>query len=103
MSGPFQPFNNPGGGGGGPGAFRIKSGTIPAASFAGDPKSAPVLFAAAFPGSYSVTVTAVTDGSASFCPTVILDSGSGFTVCLGTVDVTGLTEVGWQAVESGEF
>ncbi len=82
--------------------MEIKAGVEPVGNFSGTPKKATVAFGTVFPSTaYAITADAVTLGSAVYEVTIESKTVSGFTMNLGSDVVTDLTEVGWQAVESG--
>lgn len=80
-----------------------KSGSVLAASFAGNPKKATVTFSTAFAdANYAVTVTAVTVNNITHIPVVESQLAGSFVIDMGANNIANLTKVNWIAVKHGE-
>lgn len=82
------------------GPIETKAGVILPAAFSGSPLRALVVFNRRYPAGtpYTITLSPLTTGNTSI-PTAIENRlESGFSVLLATSVVTGLTEIGWQAI-----
>jgi hypothetical protein len=81
----------------------VKSGVVVPGSFSGSPLQATVTFSAAFASTaYSITATAVTTNNKSFAVRIESKLAGSFVIDLNTASSSDLTEVGWQAIETGE-
>ena len=81
----------------------VKSGVLIPSNFSGNPKTATILFGTQFPStSYSVTTSSLTDGKKSYGPVVENKTVAGFTVNLHSNNISGLVEVGWHAIVTGD-
>jgi len=87
---------------GGP-ALGMKADHVVAASFAGNPKKASVVFATAYTNAdYSISLTCVTSFHVQFSPAVENKTAAGFTINMGANNINGLVEVLWIAAPYGE-
>lgn len=83
------------------GGLTTKAGRELAVGFAGNPKTATITFAGAFPDTnYSVQLTV--EGTTSFAPRVDNKTTGGFDVNMGANNISGLVLVGWLATADGE-
>ena len=88
---------------GGGSGLDTKAGTVVAGSFSGSPKKATITFATAYSSTaYSVTLGIDSTSNASWSPKIESKTTGGFTINLGSSNVTNLVEVSWQTIESGE-
>lgn len=85
-------------------AVDIKSGVLIPGDFSGNPKRATVAFATPFPSAaYAVTLAPETINRKGYPVHVDGKTAAGFDVDLGSNNLADLVEVGWHAIETGEF
>jgi hypothetical protein len=81
----------------------VKSGKIIPGSFSGNPKQASVTFAVAFPDTnYSLAAEAVMINNRSYGLRIEDKLATGFTVDLGSNNISDLVEVTWSAIANSE-
>lgn len=81
----------------------LKSGTVLAAAFAGNPKTASVNFGTAYAdANYAVTLTSVTSTHVQFAPSAESKAAAGFTINTGANNINGLVEINWITAPYGE-
>ena len=81
-----------------------KAGCVAAGSFAGNPKRFTVTFTTAFPdATYSIALEQCTTGTTVYPIACESKTAAGFTILVDKNNIANLTEICWQAKESGEF
>lgn len=82
--------------------LKIKSGTVAAGSFSGNPKKATVTFTTAFSDAlYAPSLICVTTGN-QFSPSVETKVAGSFVINMGVNSISTLTSVEWTATPHGE-
>ena len=85
------------------GTLSLKSGSVAAGSFTGNPKTASVTFSTAYPNTnYAISCIELAAVGSSHNITITSKSSTGFTINLGANNITGVTEVLWQTSKYGE-